>query len=235
MAYSLTDYSTTEVELNDGSRSYYYKKCYCSVELQGEYIIFTSHKVENNAFRQQWSIAYTDFTTPSGTAVQVYSDIKNIIESYAAQPKAYLSAYDTTTQNPDGVNVGKPFDINTQDISDRVYISGPTITVDKSSVYNIQFSIQLENSNNQDQDVDIWLQRNGGPIDWTNSIVSVPAKHGVVNGHTIAAWNFVIFIDRLDFIELYWQTSSTAVTVPTLGASGDAPQTPSIILTVVEV
>jgi len=83
MSYSLTDYSATEVELNDGLRSYYYKKCYCSVELQGEYIVFTSHKVENNAYRQSWTIAYTDFTTPTGTASAVYNAIKTIIENYA--------------------------------------------------------------------------------------------------------------------------------------------------------
>jgi len=83
MAYSLTDYSATEIELNDGIRNYYYKKCYCSVELQGEYIVLTSHKVENNAFRQQWSVAYTDFTTPTGTASAVYNAIKTIIENYA--------------------------------------------------------------------------------------------------------------------------------------------------------
>ena len=83
MSYSLTDYSTTEVELNDGLRSYYYKKCYCSVELQGEYIVFTSHKVENNAYRQSWTVAYTDFTTPTGSAATVLAAIKTIIENYA--------------------------------------------------------------------------------------------------------------------------------------------------------
>lgn len=84
MAYSLTDYSATEIEFNDGSRSYYYKKCYCSVELQGEYIIFTSHRVENNAYRQQWSVAYTDFTTPTGSAATVLAAIQTIINSYAS-------------------------------------------------------------------------------------------------------------------------------------------------------
>ena len=83
MSYYLTDYSATEVEFNDGLRSYYYKKCYCSVELQGEYIIFTSHRVENNAFRQQWSVAYTDFTSPTGSSMDVYNGIKTIIENYA--------------------------------------------------------------------------------------------------------------------------------------------------------
>lgn len=83
MSYTLTDYSSTEIELNDGLRNYYYKKCYCSVELQGEYIVLTSHKVENNAYRQSWTVAYTDFTTPTGTASAVYNAIKTIIENYA--------------------------------------------------------------------------------------------------------------------------------------------------------
>jgi len=83
MSYYLTDYSATEVELNDGIRSYYYKKCYCSVELQGEYIVFTSHRVENNAYRQSWTIAYTDFTSPTGSAAAVLAAIQTIIDSYA--------------------------------------------------------------------------------------------------------------------------------------------------------
>ena len=83
MSYSLTDFSATEIEFNDGLRNYYYKKCYCSVELQGEYIIFTAHRVENNAFRQQWSVAYSDFTSPTGSAAVVLAAIQTIIDSYA--------------------------------------------------------------------------------------------------------------------------------------------------------
>ncbi len=110
MSYSLTDYSATEVELNDGLRSYYYKKCYCSVELQGEYIVLTSHKVENNAYRQSWTIAYTDFTTPTGTASAVYNAIKTIIENYAGGgtsgggiPHGTASGTDTYTVTISGV------------------------------------------------------------------------------------------------------------------------------------
>ena len=101
MSYTLTDYSATEVELNDGIRSYYYKKCYCSVELQGEYIVFTSHKVEHNAFRQQWSIAYTDFTSPTGTASAVYNAIKTIIENYAGGATSGFVPYTGATGDVD--------------------------------------------------------------------------------------------------------------------------------------
>jgi len=104
------NYSATEVEFNDGLRSYYYKKCYCSVELQGEYIIFTSHRVENNAFRQQWSVAYTDFTSPTGSSMDVYNGIKTIIENYAGGgtgggsiPHGTASGTDTYTVTISGV------------------------------------------------------------------------------------------------------------------------------------
>jgi len=110
MSYAITDYSTTELEFNDGSRSYYYKKCYCSVELQGEYIVFTAHRVENNAFRQQWSVAYTDFTTPTGSSSAVLAAIQTIIDSYAGGgttggsiPHGTASGTDTYTVSITGV------------------------------------------------------------------------------------------------------------------------------------
>ena len=235
MAYSLTDYSSTEIELNDGSRSYYYKKCYCSVELQGETIILTSHKVERNAGMQYWAIAYTDFTNPTGSANDVYVAIQAIINSYVTIPKAYLSAFDTTTQTATAINTGYAMSFSDVAMNNGVYAVGTWIQVDKSGVYNIQFSAQLENSATQDHDVDIWLVRNGANEAWTNSKVSIPSKHGGVNGHTIVAWNFVIFIDRNDIIELYWQTDSLSVYIPSIAPSHGEPETPSIILTVVEV
>jgi hypothetical protein len=110
MSYSLTDFSTTELEFNDGIRSYYYKKCYCSVELQGEYIVFTAHRVENNAFRQSWTVAYTDFTTPTGSSSAVLAAIQTIIDSYAGGsttggsiPHGTASGTDTYTVSITGV------------------------------------------------------------------------------------------------------------------------------------
>jgi len=96
MSYYITDYSPTEVDFNDGLRSYYYKKCYCSVELQGEYIIFTAHRVENNAFRQQWSVAYTDFTSPSGSAAAELAAIQTIIDSYSSSGTGVTSVTATS-------------------------------------------------------------------------------------------------------------------------------------------
>ena len=235
MSYSLTEYSATEVELNDGSRSYYYKKCYCSVELQGEYIIFTSHSVENNAFRQQWSVAYTDFTSPSGSAAAVLAAIKSIIESYAVVSKAYLVAHDENTQTAAVINTGYPMFIDWTDESNGITINSHSqITFSQDGVYNIQFSAQFSNNDNQLHDVDVWFQKNNTPIPWSNSRFTINASHGGNPGHHIAAWNYMSTFVAGDFVEIYWETDNIQVVIEKIAAANDAPDTPSIILTVDE-
>jgi hypothetical protein len=109
--------------------------------------------------------------------------------------------------------------------SSRVYVAA-------LGVYNLQFSLQLENTDSQLQDVNIWLGKNGSPESNSNTLVSVPNKHGSVNGHGVAAWNFYLEYTALtDYFELYWSTSSTLVSIPNYAAAAPAPATPSVILT----
>mgnify|MGYP006266783383 CR=1 FL=1 len=236
MSYTLLDYNATEVELNDGIRSYYYKKCYCSVELQGEYIVFTSHKVENNAFRQQWSIAYTDFTSPVGTANQVYLAIKAIIENYSGPSSnsvGYLYAYDNTGQYAMSPNVGYPMTFNNQTENNLIgWSTSSAFRISKEGVYNIQFSAQFANYDNKANDVDIWFVVNGANVSWSNSKFSILGTHGGVEGHQIAAWNFMSRFYANDEIEIYWQTNDTAVNIEVYGGTYGEPETPSIILSV---
>jgi len=114
MSYAITDFSATELEFDDGLRSYYYKKCYCSVELQGEYIIFTAHRVENNAFRQQFSVAYTDFTTPSGSAAAVLAAIQTIIDSYAGGASSPLTTKGDIYTHDASADARLPVGLDTQ-------------------------------------------------------------------------------------------------------------------------
>jgi len=350
MSYSLTDYSTTEVELNDGTRSYYYKKCYCSVELQGEYIVFTSHKVENNAFRQQWSIAYTDFTTPTGSAATVLAAIKTIIENYAssgtgvtsvtatspitssggatpnistsmatnkligrstagigvmeqisigtglslsggtlsnslpfntpittkgdiytrngsadtrlpvgldtqmlvadsstttglkwsaqpaATPTGYYAMYeDVLTQTIAVINTGYPIKFRTLDLSNGVtVVSDSRITFANTGIYNLQFSIQLENSDTQEHDATIWLRLNGVDVPGSAGFVAVVAKHGGINGHVLPSWNYLLSVVAGQYYELVWSATSTQVTMPFIAAGSPPPSTASAIFTVTQ-
>ena len=114
--------------------------------------------------------------------------------------------------------------------SSKVYVAA-------LGVYNLQFSLQLENTDSQLQDVNIWLGKNGSPESNSNTLVSVPNKHGSVNGHGVAAWNFYLEYTALtDYFELYWLTDDTNVQIKHEAGFGtapnDVPEIPSIILTV---
>jgi hypothetical protein len=285
MSYSLTDYSATEVELNDGLRSYYYKKCYCSVELQGEYIVFTSHKVENNAYRQSWTIAYTDFTSPTGSAATVLAAIKTIIENYAggssplttkgdiythdasadarlpvgldtqmlvadsstatglkwtaqpaATPTGYYAMYqDVLTQNIAVINTGYPIKFRTLDLSNGVtVVSDSRITFANTGIYNLQFSVQLENADTQEHDVTIWLRLNGVDVPGSAGFVAVVSKHGGINGHVLPSWNYLLSVVAGQYYEIVWSATSTQVTMPFIAAGSPPPSTASAIFTVTQ-
>jgi hypothetical protein len=102
-------------------------------------------------------------------------------------------------------------------------------------VYNIQFSAQLDNSDNQDHDADIWLALNGTTVANSNTQVTVPSSHGGTNGNAVAAWNFVLTLAAGDYVELMWAVQNLSITLPTYAASAPQPGTPSLIVTVAQI
>lgn len=111
------------------------------------------------------------------------------------------------------------------------------ITVDKAGIYNIQFSIQFINANANDKAASVWARQNGVDIPASNGDLSIPAKHGSIDGRLIAAWNYFVTAAAGDFFELMWSTESSDVSIqhiPTQ-SSPTRPATPSVILTVARV
>jgi hypothetical protein len=120
------------------------------------------------------------------------------------------------------------------DVSDSVYLSNASrLNVTYSGVYNLQFSIQFNNTDTQIHDVDVWAAINGADVSNSNSVFSVPNSHGGVDGHLIAALNLFLPMQAGDYVELYWHTSDVAVTIEHLvaGTSPTRPATPSVIAT----
>jgi len=108
------------------------------------------------------------------------------------------------------------------------------ITVIQSGVYNVQFSVQFENTDVADQDAQIWLRQNNVDVVDSNGYCSVPSKHGGVNGHTVVSWNYVLSLAAQDTLQFLWNSSSTAVSLKYYAAttSPPVPATPSTILTI---
>ena len=150
-------------------------------------------------------------------------------------PIPHGSFYDTTQHNIVSTTAAYPITLNTTVLSKGVSIvSNSRITVRSLGVYNIQFSLQLENSDSQDHDAEVWLSKNGTNVTESSTIVSVPGKHGSINGHCVAAWNFFEEMNSGDYVELYWKADSTTVFMPHRAAttSPTRPSVPSVILTV---
>jgi hypothetical protein len=120
------------------------------------------------------------------------------------------------------------------DIADSVYLDGTSkLTVTHPGVYNLQFSIQFANTSVQIHDVDVWAAINGTNLDNSNSKFSVPNSHGGTDGHLIAALNLFLPMQASDYVELYWHTDNTNVSIEHLPAASSPtrPATPSVIAT----
>ena len=147
-----------------------------------------------------------------------------------ATQRYFLDAFDTTTQINSAIS-GNAFTYDTVVNSRGIaVVSGSQIQVANSGVYNIQFSIQLEKSSANKEDVDIWFRKNNVDVPWSATTIVVEGS----SEKQVAAWNFFSSMDTNEFVEIVWHTADTNVeAVAVSGHTNPAhPDIPSIILTV---
>jgi hypothetical protein len=148
---------------------------------------------------------------------------------------AFSSDQDQTTT----ANTATLMTLNTTDFSNEVSISSSKITVVNAGIYNFQFSVQLENSNNAPQDVFIWLRQgnDGGAsadISGSTGIVGLPARKNPGDPfHAIYGWNYFLSMQANDYVQIYWSTTSADVSIQYYAASGSPtkPATQSVVAT----
>lgn len=131
---------------------------------------------------------------------------------------------------------------NSASFNDGVSLTNNSrITFAHPGIYNIQVSVQFVNTDSQIQDATVWFRKNNsgtaGDIPDSASQMSVPNKHGAINGHLIFAVNFLDQVIAGDYIEVIWAVTNTAVTMEylTTGTGITSPGIPSIILTATQV
>lgn len=147
----------------------------------------------------------------------------------------YGAFQDSTDQSAASITSAYAVKFNTTDFSHGVsVVSNSQLTVKSYGIYNIQFSFQINNTDTQIHDIDIWFRKNGTDVPNSNSKFSIPNSHGGVDGHLVAAMNFWIEMNANDYTEIMWRTSSTLVTIEQLPTqtSPSRPATPSAIVTV---
>ena len=143
---------------------------------------------------------------------------------------AFSSNQDQTTT----ANTATLMTLNTTDFSNEVSLTSSKITVANAGIYNLQFSVQLENTDNASQDVFIWLKQNGVDIAGSTGKVGMPARKGVGDPfHAIYGWNYFVSMTAGQYIEIYWSTTNANVTIQFYPASGTPtkPSTQSVVAT----
>jgi hypothetical protein len=146
-------------------------------------------------------------------------------------PRWYGSFYSTQDQTNAGATSVNKMTLNATDLSNGVsVVSNSRITIANASVYNIQFSAQLDKTDSGDDKVEIWLCKNGNPIANSNTETTLVGN----NGKHVAAWNWFVQAAAGDYYEICWNAADTTVFLNSVVAASNPtrPAIPSVIVTV---
>jgi len=147
----------------------------------------------------------------------------------------YGAFQDSTDQTAASTTTAYPMTFDTTDFSNGVYLSNSSrLNVRNAGIYNLQYSVQMENKDNAQHDLDIWFRKNGTNITASNSKFTVPArKSASVYGHIIGAINYFVELAANDYVEIVWRAENTNLSLEQTPAesSPTRPSTPSVIAT----
>lgn len=146
---------------------------------------------------------------------------------------AFSSNQDQTTT----ANTATLMTLNTTDFSNDVGLDiGSKIKATVAGIYNLQFSAQFQNTDNQIQDISIWLKQNGTDIAGSTGFVSIPARKSASAGeeaHEIIGWNYYLSMNADDYVQIYWSATNASVTIQFYPTSTGPvrPSTQSVVAT----
>jgi len=129
-------------------------------------------------------------------------------------------------------NTAYAMTLDTTDYSNGITLSNSSrMNVKNTGVYNFQWSGQFENTDSQDHDVRVWIKINGTNLTGSTGFFAIPSKHGSINGHTLVGWNYYLSLNANDYVELWWESDSTTVSLQAYVSGTNYPSTASLITT----
>jgi hypothetical protein len=166
-----------------------------------------------------------------------YSDLQGYVQCIALGETAvsnYGNFYSTVSQPNAGATAANAITYNTTDLTRGVsVVSSSRITIANPGIYNIEFSLQLQKSSGGDDQVDIWLAKNGNNVANSNTTIMLHSNPG----YEVAAWNFLVQANAGDYYELYWHSADTTAQIhaAVAGTNPTRPAIPSVILSVTQI
>ena len=127
-------------------------------------------------------------------------------------------------------------EFDSSEFSNGVYLDSTTkVYVRNYGVYNLQYSLQLKNSNNDFEYADVWFRKNGTDVANSASRFGLPARKSTGDpSHIIGSMNIFLDLQAGDYIEIAGSVSSTDVALEYLAADAGIPRPaiPAVIFTV---
>lgn len=116
----------------------------------------------------------------------------------------------------------------------RCEVVDSRIYFDVVGLYNIQFSLQLLNYSNSEDNVTVWFKKNNNDIVESASVEQVNSSHGGNPGASVLSLNLIEQFAVGDYVELYWTSASGNTVLATYppGTSPTRPASPAAIITV---
>ena len=138
--------------------------------------------------------------------------------------------YSTTNQTAAVVNTGYPVEFENTYIGNGISVAGvdnTRITVSADGMYNFQVTMQTKHTNSSDAAVITWINKSGTAVPYGGQVQTVKG-----NATRALYWNFSIDMLADDYIEMYWATDDTTLSLYTEAATALHPGIPSTIVAV---
>ena len=138
--------------------------------------------------------------------------------------------YSTAAQTAAATNTGYPVEFENTYIGNGTSIGGvdnTQITVSADGVYNFQVTLTTQHTNSSDVTIWTWINKNGTDVPYGGQKQTIKG-----NGDKAIYWNFSIDLTADQYIEMYWATSDTALSLHTEAATSPHPGIPSTIVAV---
>lgn len=170
--------------------------------------------------------------------VQGGANVKATLDAIKAAGRTF-GAFSSTADQTGSITAGTAMTFTGTEIADGITLaSGSQLVVPNDGIYNLQFSAQLKNVENAQNDVTVWFRVNGVDVPASATQITVPArKTASIFGYAVAAWNIFLDMNANDYAEIIWLPTIATLTVEALPSSVSPayPSIPSVIATMNQV
>ena len=146
------------------------------------------------------------------------------------QQRYYGAFAKTVSATLASTNTATAITFNTTTVSNGVSIGSPTsrVIVSRSGLYNLSMSFQLESLSSSVKDIYLWVRKNG--VDLPNSTIIHSLESN--SAKTVQSRSMTVSLNANDYIELYWASPDSGVSLSAIAATAFSPAAPSVILNV---